>query len=332
MTITRHTITVTVAATAILLTSGCVSKQTGKQGNLVFGYVADDDSGDFNKPIAVGAKLDVYVRQKGNNKPVTITEATTDKPAVLEVTQFQPHFLTLHGKGAGSTEIAVKAQREDGEVVTDAIDMRAIVPEVLTMNHYCTTSNDAYYLTDSTIFVPYELKMKDGENVIGYGYHPIDFQPVGQLVLHADGKHQQHFKLTTPKDAATITISSTIDATELVVSVRDEKDIDDARHEGAKTVLVNVKTPVLIRPLIGTKPVCQAKTSVAVVSKTPDVCAVKQLNTGRKGDDATETWGWVEIDGKAFGTCTFEVTHLKANNQQGLTTSFDIKVAKIVTG
>ena len=323
------------AAVALLLTSiaavGCTSRQTGKLGNLEFSYTADDRVTNFNKPIAIGGKLDVRVRQKGNNKPVTITACSTADDKVLKVDKFEPSFFTLEGVGKGFSEITVKAQQEDGQVVEDKVDMRAATPEVLKMHHYCTKDDGAYYLTEQTVYLPYDLEMADGEAVISYGYHPIDFEPKGALTLFADGKNQAHFKLRTPKVAQTVTVNSTIDKASLVMSVVGEGQIDGARHEGAKTVLVGTKTPVLVRPTVSGKPVCQADTAIQASSMTPDICGAKALSTGKKGADETQSWGWIEIEGIALGKCTFEVNHLKANAGKGLTTTYTISIAKLVT-
>ena len=313
------------------LATGCTSRQTGKLGNLVFSYVADDQVTDFNKPIAVGAKLDVHVRQKGNNKPVTITSASTADDKVLKVEKFEPSFFTLGANAKGNAEITVKAQQEDGQVVEDKVDMRAAVPQVLKMHHYCTKDADAYYLTDQTIYLPYDMELSDGEAVIGYGYHPIEMQPAGGLTLFADGKNQAHFKLRTSKTAQTVMLQSKLDSATLVISVVDEGQVDGARYEGPKTVLVDTSTPVLVRPTISGKPVCQADTAINATSKTPDVCEAKALTTAKIGDDSTQSWGWIEIKSLTLGKCTFEVTHLKANKQAGLTSSFTVDVKKLVT-
>ena len=325
-----RTALVLIAATVLATASGCTSRQTGKLGNLVFSYVADDQVTDFNKPVAVGAKLDVYVRQKGNNKPITISAADTANSGILKIDKFEPSFFTLSAVASGSTEITVKAQLGDGQTVEDKVDMRAANPEVLKMHHYCTKEADAYYLTEQPIYVPYDMEMKDGEAVIGYGLHPIDIEPAGAITLFKDGKNQAHFKMQTPKTAQTITLKSTLDESSLIVSVTDETNIDGARYEGAQTVLINIKTPVLVRPTIAGKPVCQANTSLHAASTTPDICAAKALTTAKKGDDKTSSWGWIEIDGKQLGKCTFQVTYLKANDRAGLTVTFTVDVAKLV--
>lgn len=321
---------VTLSIVALALASSCTSRQTGKLGNLVFSYVADDEVTDFNKPIAIGARLDVNVRQKGNNKLVTITGCDTDDAAVLQVTGFEPSFFTLEAGEVGTTEVTVTAQLANGTEVEDKVDMRAAKPEALRLYHYCTKSADAYYLTNQKVYVPFEMELKDGEAVIGYGYHPVDVVPDGALTVHSDGKNQQHLWLQTPSTPQTVSLNSQIDDTSLVLSVVDERTIDGARYEGLKTVLANTKTPVLIRPTIGGKPVCQANTELVASSTTPEICAAKVLTDARKGADHTSSWGWIEIDAIALGKCSFAVNHLKANDRKGLTTTFSVDVAKVI--
>lgn len=319
-----------VALTAILVLGACTSRQTGKLGKLVFSYTADDQVNDFNKPIAIGGKLDIRVRQKGNNKPVTITAATSDDGKILAVDKFEPSFFTLKALAAGGAEITVQAQQEDGNTVEDRVDMRAAKPAVLKMHHYCTSDADAYYLTNQTIYIPFDMELADTEPVIGYGYHPIEMVPAGAVTLFADGKNQAHFKLQTPKVAQTVTINSTIDSASMVLSIVDEDTIDGARYEGPQSVLANVRTPVLVRPTIAGKPVCQADTALSASTNTPEICEVKALTTGKKGDDETQSWGWIEINGLQVGKCTFVVNHLKANAKSGLATTYTVDVAKIV--
>jgi hypothetical protein len=51
--------TIHLAGAALLLTVACQSTLTGNEGNFQFSYDADDWITDFNKPIAVGAYLDI---------------------------------------------------------------------------------------------------------------------------------------------------------------------------------------------------------------------------------------------------------------------------------
>ena len=52
-------------ALAVPSLTSCRSEITGNEGNLEFSYVADDDLLDFNKPLAVGASLDLRVTPAG---------------------------------------------------------------------------------------------------------------------------------------------------------------------------------------------------------------------------------------------------------------------------
>ena len=100
---------VLVALVGCSLTIGCVSRQTGNEGNLEFSYVAEDNINDFNKPIGVGATLPMEVRAAGTRAPVTLTAAQFADTAVLEVTEFSGINLTAEGKGDGNTLLEVVA-------------------------------------------------------------------------------------------------------------------------------------------------------------------------------------------------------------------------------
>ena len=85
---------------ALLLLIGCMSKQTGGAGLLEFSYITDDDILDFNKAIAIGAKLDVQVSAAGaamlTPKP-QIKAAKTDDPTIIKVDSFSGNTVTITG-------------------------------------------------------------------------------------------------------------------------------------------------------------------------------------------------------------------------------------------
>ena len=86
---------------------GCTSKITGNEGNFEFSYPSDDRILDFNKPIAVGAYLDLEVRDVGYQQPVTLSAASTEDESILAVQDFQSHELTLKAMGEGRTVITI---------------------------------------------------------------------------------------------------------------------------------------------------------------------------------------------------------------------------------
>ena len=69
-----------------IASGACVSKTTGNEGNFEFSYPADDRVGDFNKPIAVGAFLDLEVRDVGDRSPVALDSASFVDPSVFKLT------------------------------------------------------------------------------------------------------------------------------------------------------------------------------------------------------------------------------------------------------
>ena len=159
----------------------CTSTQTGKAGELEFTYVTDDDVRDFNKAIAVGARLDLEVRESGNapyqERKVTINEATSSDESVLSVVGTSGDVFTVEGTGTGSAELRADATTVDsGEGLVDTIDMRAAIPEVLKLQHSCgdnPSGRVGKYLVDQTILIPFEMELADGQPVIGYGYYPV---------------------------------------------------------------------------------------------------------------------------------------------------------------
>jgi len=159
-----------------LALTGCQSRITGNEGNFLFSYWADDDIVDFNKPIAVNAFLDVEVREVGTQLPVTLTDASTDDPAVLDVTGFDSYVATVQGMGDGGALLSVAGTTAGGDALTDSVNLLARVPEVHVLGHTCTPDTTAGYLVDSEILVPYEFMMTNGQNVIGYGYYPVSTQ------------------------------------------------------------------------------------------------------------------------------------------------------------
>ncbi len=319
---------------AALLTSGCVSRLTGNEGNLVFSYAADDDVADFNKPIAVGAKLDISVRTAGTNELVSLQSAIVEDPTVLEVVSASGSAMTLGGKGTGNTLISVSAKQPDGTVVDDSVNLGARVPERLKLHHYCSNDTAAPYLVGNEVLVPYDLEMTNGQAVIGYGYWPITMEPAAAATLNQTNKAQQHLWLKLGDTAGKLTLTSQIDDTTLELDLVAPGAIDEALLDGgaaAKTAFVGTTHFVLIRPQTGGRTICQATTEMTATSTTPDACEVEALTIERKDDGLVNGWGWVQIKGKQVAKCIFEVSFPKAADGAGLKRSFEVDVVALRT-
>lgn len=311
----------TLFAIAILALTGCQSRLTGMEGNFTFSYYTDDDVVDFNKPIAVQAFLDLEVRETGWGQPVTLTDAWTDDEAVLAVTGFQSYIATLNSVGEGSTIVHVEGETSDGEVLTDSVAMMGAVPEVHTLSHTCTLDSSAAYLTDSEIWVPYEFGKENGQSLIGYGYYPITIQAESLSLVEADSS-QQYMAFTTGSEPVAETLVSDLTGTSLSLQIVNAEDIDGIQ-EPIPFVLEDIdvgdKNAFFVRPMVGENVVCQADTSMDVVSDTPDICEV-DYNFMDEGDEWE--YGWFDVEGVAEGTCLYTVTF----NESGTSAQFSYEI------
>ena len=314
------------AAVAI---AGCQSMITGNEGNLEFSYRADDEVRDFNKPIAVGAKLDLEVRTNGTRQTVELLEATTKDPSVLKVAGKLGNKLTLEGVGDGTTDVSVEAKTKTGETVSDWITMRARKPNVLKARHTCSQEAEGFYLVGHDIVVGFDLRYEQGsvkEPVIGYGYYPFTVQPAAALTLDQVSKDQQRFHFKTAATAQTATLTSTIDATTLSFRIFEEGAIDGASFDTDVGHKVLVATDGLFQvvPTIAGKPVCQGRAAMSVEVLTAEVCGVE--NTLATGEDAASENRWIKVNGKTVGTCNFTVTFPKGAGGAGATAQLSVEV------
>lgn len=323
----RHTGSLLAVCLALCFTA-CRSKITGNQGNLEFSYVADDDIRDFNKPIAVGGKLELKVAQAGNSAKVTLESASTDTPAVLAVDSFAGDKLILVGKSAGGALVKVTAKTTSGTSLDDSVNMLAAVPEVLALRHYCTGENEGLYLVNRpTVLISFDMSKKNGQSVIGYGYHPVALTPsTGVLTLDEATTDQASLHFATAATKGTATIKSTIDDSQLSVRLVEPKDIDGATLLVSKVeVRAGTTLPVHVWPTVASKPICQPTVGLTVASDTADICEVTGLTK-----DGTATSGegnsWVNVKGLKLGVCKFTVTFAQGAGGAGATQQLSVDV------
>lgn len=315
-----------VAAT-LLFGLACVSSTTGNEGNLEFSYVTDDKVRDFNKPIAAGAQLDIFVAQAGSSKAVTVMSGKTDKPEVAKVISAGGNQVVVQGVAPGEFKIEVEAQLPDGTNKTDSINMLVRAPEVLKLRHYCTDSWAANYLVDQKVLVGFDMEMTNGQSVIGYGYHPVTIEPATGAILDKNNKDQASLHLQTGSTRQTVTIKSQIDATQMTLGLVLPGDINGASLNSATSPVggnfVGQKRLMHVRPTVDGTPVCQSVLDMTVTNSTPDVCEVKSTKSG-------SVWGWVEVTGKKVGKCTFTCTFPQGDGGKGVSQLFSTDVSEIV--
>lgn len=327
----KTTAQVLTLASAMALATGCYSSTTGNEGNLEFRYTTTDSVGNFNKPLAVGAKLELRVYDAGtSNAEATIEEVSSSDPSILEVSKGGGNTIIVEAVGDGSARVEVTAT-VNGASETDSIDMLGRVPEVLTAYHLCREQSDrtGYYLTGQEAFVPFDMKLSDGQDVIGYGYYPVSFDPDAAITVDSDSTDQDFIRLELGDEAGEVTMSSDIDDTTLTFQLVAEADIDGAELADPGVAEVGQTELFQLLPTTAGNPICQARATFDVTSDTPEVCDVRPLAAGEEADaieSLSREVNWIEVEGKAAGECAFTATYPEGNGGMGASASLTVNV------
>jgi hypothetical protein len=331
------------AAITLISAVACQSSTTGKEGNLEFRYTTDDEVGNFNKPIAVGASIELRVYEAGAkigqaDGEAEVLEVSSSDTSVLEVSKGGGNTFIVTAKKDGRAELSVTARvKSTGEEVEDFVDMMGRVPERVTLSHTCAASSEksALYLPDQLLYVPFELKMADGQDVIGYGYYPLTFDPPEALTIKASGHKDQAFvHIEAGEVMGAVAVGSPLDASaKYTMEFVQQAQIDGAAISLASEVKLGAGKSALLNvlPTVNDRPVCQAKTAFTVAVKTPDICDVKKLaaDAAEVQDELTRQPGWLSADGKAVGDCTFTVTYPAGMDGAGVSVDLTVPVQNL---
>jgi len=322
----RHS--VLLALLTFVLMPGCKSVLTGNEGNLEFTYPADDRVADFNKPIAVGAKLELEVRDAGSRKAVSLTSASTEDDSVLRVVSFSGSKLILEGVSSGGTLVLVEANTTGG-ALGDSVNMLARVPEVMKLANTCVTEASAQYLTGQDIIIPYDFEMSNGQPVIGFGYFPITLEPATGMTLDTTSVDQQWFHFTTGATAQNVTLSNSIDSTTLTLELVEVGSVDGGmlQLDSLLPAEVGKKRALYVLPTANGRPICQAQTDYSVVTDSPEVCTVTAIVAPDTADlGVAKEFGWLEVEGLTAGTCNFTVTYTEGAAGVGASSALAVPV------
>lgn len=299
-----------ITAMALLL-GGCMSRLTGNEGNFEFSYWTDDKVTDFNKPIAVGAYLDVEVHDVGWHQAVELSEASFDDQSILMVDSYEAHRITIAGMGDGPALLSVAGTTTRDETLTDSVNMLAATPEVLVLRHSCTQDSLAAALTEQRVWLPFEMEKINGQPVIGYGYYPVTVTG-DSATLNVDDSTQMHMAFDTAPTIGMLELASDIDATTLSLDVVTPADITDVEEPTAwvlEDIDVGDTNAFFVRPMSNGQVICQANVTKTVLSDTPAICDVRDRDPETDGSDASYEYGWFEIEGLAEGLCEYTVTY-----------------------
>lgn len=319
-----HTINrLVVVASIVTVLAACESRVTGNEGNFQFSYQTDDRIFDFNKPIAVGALLDIEVEDAGDQAPIQLTDAKSDDPA-LEVADLSGNRVTVRGAAEGNVLLEVSGARDGGETLTDSVNLTVRVPDEHGLRHSCGADGSVAYQAGTRPYIPFDMTMENGQPVIGYGYYPVTLS-AGSL----DTSHQGHQYMRLDLSGVapgTATLTSEIDGTELELVLVDEAAIDGAA-EPIPFVLEDIdvgdRSPFYVLPKVGDRTVCQAVVDLTVTSDTPAICSVRDAQSiAGASTDAGKEAGWFEIEGVSEGLCEYTVTYAAS----GATASFSYPI------
>ncbi|MCB9728915.1 MAG: hypothetical protein H6744_13925 [Deltaproteobacteria bacterium] len=304
-------------ALAWLAGAGCESLLTGNEGNLLFSYEAVDELSDFNKPVAVGARLDLRVREAGNRKDVTIILARSGSPEALEVVDTSSAGpIVLEGRGDGTAHIDVRARLSSGETVDDSVDMLAREPEVLELRHVCSPDREAAYFVDTDVLVPFDMSLRSGKALVGYGLHPVDVEPASGLTFDESSKDQENFHVHTSATPGLVTLSSRIDSESLGMRLVRVGDVDGGGLSPASlddTVPVDALGYIRMLPTVAGEYVCCPRTPMTVENDTPEICEIEA-----RGESTCLVAGFVSVRGLAQGTCSFRASWAAADDGAGV--------------
>lgn len=311
-----------------LLIWSCVSKTTGNEGNFEFSYQADDRIGDFNKPIAVGARLDLEVRDVGDRQPVDLSSAAFDDSSILEVVSRDGHKLTIQANSEGNVLLEV-AGTSNGEALTDSVNLLARVPEVVKLRHTCDSSGSAVYLASQRVSIPFDMEMSNSQPVIGYGYYPATASDTTAMTLDESASTQQLMVFDSGSTAAQITLDSDLDETSLDIRIATESEINGVQEPTAwvlEDIDVGDINSFYVRPLVDTLTVCQGNATKTVRSDTPSICNVTDREPENGQGDLAYEYGWFQVEGLAAGTCMYTVAFTGGNAGNGASEQFSYPI------
>ena len=294
-----------------LALSACDARQTGELSQIVFAYTSYDDTANFNKPIAVGASLDLRALELGSDEEVRLELAQAQPPLVVE--GVAAHTVQLKATQAGKALVKVKGRTQDGRVLQDQITLRAAPIAAIALAHGCTDQNHAVYQAGlSDVAVPMTRYAANRELLVGYGVFPVTLEPEGSATVDTRSEDGHALHLSLAKRAARFELVSALGPERLSFELVEQAAIDGLRldelDQGARTS-VGQTMWLQLQPTYKGQPLCQHQTPIEAKSLTPERCDVTTIldqHQRQDGSHAQNTEGVVKVRGKSFGICRVE--------------------------
>lgn len=265
------------------LGTGCGVELGGKEGNLNFHYKnADYESGVKTGAIAVGAKVDVEVRQPGEKVALTISEAFSESADIIDVVAQKSTHFTLEALEAGEAEIGVKA-RAGSSSVEDSVDITSAELKEIVFNDHC---KDSIFLTGSKAQFSYRMRDEAGKRLTGYGLYPVEVEPaeggavdesfdqLGLMAIKA-GDEPGEYELTSElsERSLSFTLIDPSDITAVELAGGDEAEGEE--EEIHRQVVIGEEVAVALFTMeAADRQVCgSAEHALELSTSTPEICA-----------------------------------------------------------
>src|SRR5690554_2029331 len=115
------------AAAVVMTTTACDNRarQEGEEGNVQFFYIPADKSSRFDRPLAVGSGMLLYLEGIDDRQVERVVEMKVEPEGIMQVSASQeyPHAVVLSGRGAGEARLSVVVEG-GGERFSDATTFR----------------------------------------------------------------------------------------------------------------------------------------------------------------------------------------------------------------
>ncbi|RAL20867.1 hypothetical protein DL240_14375 [Lujinxingia litoralis] len=159
------------ATAALVMTAvACDSRarQEGEEGNVQFFYLPADSSTEFDRPLAVGSGMLLYLEGIDDRRVERVVEMRVEPEGVFRVspsTEY-PHAVVLSGQHAGTARLYVEVEG-GGERFSDATSFQVADVARADLAHVCADKANAAYLVGTPISLAFQRYSSGGDVLVG---------------------------------------------------------------------------------------------------------------------------------------------------------------------
>lgn len=238
----------------------------------------------------------------------------------IAISSFDGETILIETVEDGDVVLSVRArERDSGEVVEDQMRLSSRPLESVEVEHRCATfgENEAFYLKNHTVKIPFRAKIDGGRLTAGYIDRPfvLDSDDLAEVV---DRGRAGDFWLSLGDREGSFELLSRFDQTSLALSVRDKHDINGIRMTEMPGDHGRFAAVVRLRPVIDGREICSSQIARRERSLMPELCQVSRVDT-------EELLRVSFTPGVFEKRCEFEVAYPDANGGEGVTRVFSLR-------